>query len=65
MPKKPINWWRVAAGAFGVLFLYTTWEYAETAATLAHLRGHMRLMAVHAAQAGAGVSTNANTNVSP
>lgn len=41
--KGPTNWWRVAAMVAVPLFLYTTWKYAETAATLAHLREHFHL----------------------
>ncbi len=41
--KGPTNWWRVVGMAAVPLFLYTTWRYAETAATLAHLREHFHL----------------------
>lgn len=41
--KGPTNWWRVAAMVAVPMFLYSTWHYAETAATLAHIREHLRL----------------------
>ena len=53
----------MTAIAFGVLFLYTTWEYAEAAATLTHLRAHLKLTAIHAAPAVA--TTNQANPVVP
>lgn len=40
--KGPTNWWRVVAMVAVPMFLYSTWHYAETAATLAHIREHLR-----------------------
>ena len=41
--KGPTNWWRVAAMVAVPMFLYSTWQYAETAAMLAHLREHLQM----------------------
>lgn len=39
-PVKPINWWRIVAAASMPLFLWSTWNYAETHAKFQHHLEH-------------------------